>query len=302
MRRFSSAARWRVTYGRFGVIISRALTVPGALLVPMTMVVGLTVTPARASGQDARTSDGPDLEDGRAHYLANCARCHGVEGGGGEGPPLARSTLPRAPTDAQLVRLVTGGIDGSAMGGVWWLTRDDLQNLAGYVRSLAPEGAEDIGQLTGDPSRGRAVYEEMGCDRCHTVGGFGTARGPDLTHVGRRRGPGYLREAIVDPPAALPRGLTAMPRDFVDYLVVRAVADDGTTVRGMRMNEDTYTIQIKDARGVTHSIYKPDLQLLEREFDRSLMQSYADRLSEEELDDLVAYLASLTGAETRDVS
>ena len=111
-----------------------------------------------------------------------------------------------------------------------------------------------------------------------------------------------MREAIVDPPAALPRGLTAMPSDFVDYLVVRAVDRDGRAVRGVRLNEDTYTIQIKDARGVIRTFYKPDLQSLDREFDRSLMQSYADRLSEEDLDDLIAYLATLTGSELRGIS
>ncbi|KPJ79835.1 MAG: hypothetical protein AMS19_10360 [Gemmatimonas sp. SG8_23] len=70
----------------------------------------------------------------------------------------------------------------------------------------------------------------------------------------------------------------------------------------MRMNEDSYTLQLKDARGVVHSFYKPALRELEREFDRSLMQSYADRLTEEQVEDLVAYLASLTGTELRGIS
>lgn len=296
MRRSRSSARWRELVGRFAFVVSAAFLVPTSAPTPVS---GQDTTPVSAR---TAAADGVDLEAGRSHYLANCARCHGVEGGGGEGPPLARSTLPRAPTDAVLVRLMVSGIDGSAMGGVWWLTRADLENLAGYVRALAPAVSRPADDLPGDPSRGRSIFEDSGCDRCHTVGGFGTARGPDLTHVGGRRGASYLREAIVDPAAALPRGLTAMPRDFVDYLVVRVVTDDGVTVRGMRMNEDTYTIQIKDGRGVIHSFYKPEVQVLEREFDRSLMQSYADRLSQEELDDLVAYLASLTGATVRDVS
>ncbi|MDH3272031.1 MAG: c-type cytochrome [Gemmatimonadota bacterium] len=243
-----------------------------------------------------------ELESGRSHYIANCARCHGVNGGGGEGPPLARSTLPRAPDDAALVRIMRTGISGSAMGSTWWLSRESLEQIALFVRSLAPASADEAETLRGDPSRGRTVFEAEGCDRCHTVRGFGTGRGPDLTTVGSRRGASYLREAIVDPPAALPRGLTAMPSDFVDYLVVRAVDRDGRAVRGVRLNEDTYTIQIKDARGVIRTFYKPDLQSLDREFDRSLMQSYADRLSEEDLDDLIAYLATLTGSELRGIS
>jgi putative heme-binding domain-containing protein len=137
---------------------------------------------------------------------------------------------------------------------------------------------------------------------CHTVGGFGTARGPDLTGVGARRGPAYLREAVVDPAAALPRGLTAMPRDFVDYLMVRIVDQNGTEVRGMRMNEDSYTIQIKDGRGLMRSFYKPDLRELEKQFDASLMRSYRDRLTPAQIDDLVSYLMTLSGPESRMIS
>lgn len=269
---------------------------PGGRFRPFLFLLGVVaLLPFDASAQDEDSVAAGALASGRSHYLANCARCHGVDGAGGEGPPLARPNLPRAPTDSALVRIIATGIEGSAMGPVWWLSRDDRESLAAFVRSLASSGADGAAHLPGDPARGRLVYEEAGCARCHTVRGLGTGRGPDLTAVGARRGPEYLRQAIVDPGAALPRGTTAMPTDFVDYLVVRVEADDGRSRRGMRMNEDTYTLQIKDARGIIRSYYKPDLRALEREFDRSLMQSYADRLSEEELDDLVAYLASLTG-------
>lgn len=246
--------------------------------------------------------DQADLGTGRVHYMASCARCHGVDGGGGEGPPLARSRLERAPDDSTLVSIIVGGIPGTGMSGSWWLSERESSAVARYVRSLAPSGPDGAEVLTGDPTRGRALFESEGCARCHTIGGFGTARGPDLSAVGSRRGPAHLRQALVDPAAVLPRGLSAMPREFVDYLVVRVVDGAGRELRGMRMNEDSYTIQIKDARGVVHSYYKPELRSLEREFDRSLMQSYADRLSDEELEDLVAYLASLTGTQLRGIS
>ena len=272
-------------------------TAPGLLLLLAAGAIS-GGAPLAAAQEVAAT----DLDQGRGHYLAACARCHGVNGGGGEGPPLARSRLTRAPDDETLIRLMVDGIPGTGMSGSWWLAPGELVQVAAYVRSLAPSGPDGAEVLPGDPARGRTVYEAEGCDRCHTIGGFGTGRGPDLTTVGARRGASHLREAILDPAAALPRGLTAMPRDFVDYLVVRVTDADGTSVRGVRLNEDSYTIQIKDARGVVHSYAKPDLRALEREFDRSLMQSYRDRLSDEEVEDLVAYLASLTGTELRGIS
>jgi cytochrome c oxidase cbb3-type subunit 3 len=268
----------------------------------MRVLVFLTVAgiAAPAGGQEGAAPTDHDLVRGRVHFLANCARCHGADGGGGEGPSLARARLPRAPDDASLVGIMSEGIPGTAMSSTWWLSSEELSQVAAYVRSLAPKGETGTG-LAGDPVRGRALYDREGCDRCHTIGGFGTGRGPDLTSVGLRRGVGYLREAIVDPAAALPRGQTAIASDFVDWLMVRVVDEVGQELRGMRMNEDTYTIQIKDARGHLRSFYKPALRELEKEFDRSLMRSYRDRLTDEELDDLLSYLMTLAG-ERRAVS
>lgn len=269
----------------------------------LTTVLGLlfalTIVPGPLRAQD-RPSD--DLARGRAHYLASCARCHGADGGGGEGPPLARARLTRAPDDDALADIISDGIPGTGMSGAWWLSPTETDLVIRYVRSLAPSGPDEVEQLTGDPARGRSLFEEEECARCHTVGGIGTARGPDLTTVAARRGAHYLREAIVSPESSLPRGLTAMPRDFVDYLVVRVVDADGNQIRGMRMNEDSYTLQLKDARGDLHTFYKPALLELEREFDRSLMQSYGDRLSPGQIEDLVAYLATLTGTHLRGIS
>jgi len=265
------------------------------LLTALTLFVG-----SSASAQQTASLTADELAKGRAHYVASCARCHGVNGGGGEGPPLARAVIPRAPDDATLDRIIVTGIQGTAMGGTRWLSDEERRLVVGYVRSLAPTGGGAA--PAGDAQRGRALFERGGCAGCHTVGGFGTARGPDLTGVGARRGAAYLREAVLDPAAALPRGLTAMPRDFVDYLMVRVVDANGVEMRGMRMNEDSYTIQLKDARGVVHSFYKPDLRQLDKEFDRSLMRSYRDRFSDGEVDDLVSYMMTLTGPESRLIS
>jgi cytochrome c oxidase cbb3-type subunit 3 len=262
----------------------------------------LAILPTYASAQ--RTSQAADepLQRGRMHYVASCARCHGVNGGGGEGPPLAVASLPRAPDDESLIRLMSQGILGTAMPGSRWLSEEELRLVARYVRSLAPSGGDTVEPPRGDAERGRVIFERERCAGCHTVGGFGTGRGPDLTAVGARRGAAYLREAVLEPGAALPRGGTAMPNDFAAYLVVRVVDEDGNEVRGMRMNEDSYTIQIKDARGVVRSFYKPALRELEKQYDRSLMRSYRDSLTDEEMEDLVSYLMTLRGPRSRMIS
>ena len=64
---------------------------------------------------------------------------------------------------------------------------------------------------------------------------------------------------------------------------------------GFVVNEDTFTLQLRDAAGALHSLRKADLARLENEPSASLMPSYKGMLTEAELQDLVAYLASLRG-------
>ena len=75
---------------------------------------------------------------------------------------------------------------------------------------------------------------------------------------------------------------------------VVVVTGNGERLTGRRLNEDTYTVQLIDERERLRSFDKADL----REYTvlmESPMPSYADRLSAEELADLLAYLVSLKG-------
>ena len=114
---------------------------------------------------------------------------------------------------------------------------------------------------------------------------FRSVLGPELTSIGALRGAPYLRDAIVTPAAAHPPG----------YLVVRAVSNTGLEVRGIRVNEDVFWIHIRDASGKVHVLEKSELSRLDRELDATLMPAYGSRFSATELDDLIAYLASLQG-------
>ena len=240
-----------------------------------------------------------ELSRGQSYYVAACARCHGVTGGGGEGPPLARAVLPRAPDDDALVAIIANGIPGSSMSALWWLSASEQRQVASFVRSLAPSGTAAQELLPGDPAAGRELYDRSGCNICHTIDGVGIAVGPDLTAVGLRRGADYLRASLVEPAASQPGGLTAMSPEFIDYLMVRAVDAEGNEVAGMRMNEDSYSIQLMDVAGRMHSLDKQSLNELDKQFDSSLMTSYQDTFSNTELDDLVSYLMTLTNTDQK---
>jgi cytochrome c oxidase cbb3-type subunit 3 len=172
------------------------------------------------------------------------------------------------------------------------MTNTELQALAGYVRSL---GATATVAKTGNPQTGEAIYKRLGCASCHVVAGEGGTLGPELTTIGSRRSPDYLRQSVLDPGAILPRGTMLIPgRGFNEYLPVRIVTRDGREVRGLRVNEDSFTIQVRDAGNQLYSFRKADLKQLEKQIGRSLMPEY--KLAGVEIGDLVAYLSSLGGA------
>lgn len=235
--------------------------------------------------------DAPTRVPGEREFRAHCARCHGIDGAGGEGPSLARPFLTRVRDDNGLASLIRNGIPGTGMPGTWFFSATEVEGLVSYVTALGRTPNEP---LTGNPERGKVLFESKGaCTTCHTVGGFGTNLGPDLSAAGARRGAAYLYESLVDPGAALPEGLTVLPVGFADYLPVRVVTEGGVEMSGMRVNEDSYTIQLRDKDGRVHSLRKLDLGVLDKQFDSSLMPNYRSTFTDAELDDVVAYLASL---------
>jgi putative heme-binding domain-containing protein len=165
-----------------------------------------------------------------------------------------------------------------------------------YVRSLGRLPAEP---LPGDSARGREVFAGKGnCTSCHIVAGIGGSRGPDLGEIGALRSPTYLRQALVDPAATQPTG-TAPSHcwgECARYLIVRVLSRDGEDIVGQRVTEDAFTILIRDSQGRFHSFEKEDLRILERRPQSSLMPAFGMTLSAAELNDVVAYLASLRGA------
>jgi cytochrome c oxidase cbb3-type subunit III len=219
-----------------------------------------------------------DVELGRTLFERNCAVCHGIEGTGGRGPNLHRPKLALAPDDEALRALIAGGYEPE-MPANPFLSDDDLVAVAAFVRSLGQLSSPTV---TGNIQHGADVFGRSGCSACHTIDGHGRGYGPDLTDVGERRDAAYVRAALIDPEAHLP----------TDFLMVKATTVEGQVVTGIRVNEDTYTIQIKDPALTYHSYRKADLQSLEKLKGQTPMPSFRSSLSESDLQDLVAYLCS----------
>ena len=83
--------------------------------------------------------------------------------------------------------------------------------------------------------------------------------------------------------------------DVVPFTInrpVRAVKKDGTVINGRRLNEDTYSVQLKDTNGRLVSLMKADLRDY-RISTTASMPSYKKELDPTELADVMAYLLSL---------
>ena len=70
---------------------------------------------------------------------------------------------------------------------------------------------------------------------------------------------------------------------------------DGRVIQGLRVNEDSFTIELRDVENRLHLIEKSDVVEMKREPQASVMPGYAKTLSAREIDDLVAFLAGLRG-------
>ena len=222
-----------------------------------------------------------DMEQGRRLYESQCGSCHGPQGNGGRGANLAQPQLRRASSDQALFNIIRRGIRGTGMPGSA-LSPIQISSIAAYVRTL---GQVEPDYIPGDKSRGETAYLSLDCQRCHTVGGHGGAVGPDLDDIGARRSATHLREALTDPEISLP----------TSFLQVRVITKDEHILRGIRVNEDAFSIQFRDLAGRLHSFWKDELNELNKEWQRSPMDSYREKLTKEQIDDLVAYLVSLKG-------
>ena len=120
------------------------------------------------------------------------------------------------------------------------------------------------------------------CARCHIVNGTGGRLGPDLSHIADRREISELRADLTNPDTEVaPRWWT---------LIV--THNNGSVIRGLRMDEDSFSLRLMDAEENLRSFSKSQLGGLERD-KSSTMPSYAQSLTTQEQNDLVAYLLTL---------
>ena len=243
----------------FAVVLSAAAFTAGQTANPQATAAG------RAAGEKI--------------FRGHCAGCHGLSGAGGSGPALNTGQFYHGSSDADLYRNISEGIPGTAMPDQFF-NGVQIWQVVAYVRSISAAAIRP--KLAGNAAQGEQLFRGKGCIGCHLVRGEGGVRGPDLSLIGSQRSAAYLRRSITEPNADV----------APEYWVAKLVTRDGKNYSGFILNEDSYAIQILDFTGGLRMIERSDFK--DFGVDRgSIMPSYKDKLAAGELDDLVAFLASL---------
>ncbi|MBI2688773.1 MAG: c-type cytochrome [Acidobacteria bacterium] len=226
-------------------------------------------------------SSANDIAQGKRLYMGRCAGCHGPTGDGGKGANLAVPKLPRASEDRALYRIIRFGIPDTEMPGSL-MDNHELWQTAAFVRTL---GRLESAPVTGNAQAGEKIFKTTGgCLNCHALGSQGGNIGPTLTGIGARRSSAHLKAKILDPASSVPD----------QFRLVQITTKAGKSLRGIRVNEDTFSIQLRDANGNFQSVWKDEIAKLVSE-KKTNMPAYKGRLSDEQINDLVAFLSGQKG-------
>jgi putative heme-binding domain-containing protein len=248
------------------------------------VVLLLLLVPARLRAQHVYTDE--EIAEGGRLYQANCERCHGAQGNTIQGIDLGRGQYRKPLDDNALTRVIRQGLPNTTMAPTN-ITDAQAGTVVAFIKSLAaannrPRPANAL--PTGNVLRGQAVFEIKGaCVSCHRVGTTGSRTGPDLTDVGSR-----MRQAEIELALLLPAA-EVRPANRT----IRVTPKSGAAVTGRLLNHDTLSLMMFDDKEQLRSFAKADLR--DWSFVNSPMPSYRDRLTPQELADVVSYLLSLKG-------
>lgn len=258
---------------------------PRAVLSLLATALAVTICVdigAQALDQDHGQYSRADVEAGQRLYGPQCQVCHGANGDGVPGIDLKLGRFRRASSDDDLARTITSGVPGTGMPP-FVLRPEELVAIVAFIRAGFDPASASV--RVGDAARGRTLFNgKAQCAQCHRVSGQGPRVAPDLSDIGSIRTLAALQRALLAPDESL----------LPIHRPVTLVTKDGRTLRGRRLNEDTYTVQIIDEKENLLSIDKASLRDLVVGTKAS-MPSYADKLTADELADVIAYLVSLKG-------
>lgn len=249
-------------------------------------------------GQNPLAGDAKAAKAGEYEFRINCALCHGLGArGGGRGPDLTRAVKKHTHNDAEMYQVISNGIPGTAMpangtnGQGVGMTDEEIWQIITYIRS---QEVKAPAHASGDPARGKELfYGDANCSLCHMVEGKGGRLGPDLTGLGGSRTRDSIVDSIRNPSRRLAWGLAESTKEFPqEYESVTVVTAEGKQIKGVTLNEDSFSLQIMDAGEHIHLLEKDKLRSFEKSRQSAMPKYDTGVLSDKELDNMIAFLMS----------
>ena len=166
--------------------------------------------------------------------------------------------------------IVNTGVQPEGPGRRW-----TLEEAAPLVENLAGR----------DLAKGKAMYAAVLCQSCHTIQGEGGNIGPDLSQLGTRFSPRDILVSTINPSETISD----------QYQATVLELKDGSSILGKLNDEDEqnyYISQNPFAPQDIKTIAKSNVTLKKTAEVSVMMPGLINRLNEEELKDLIAYLVS----------
>jgi putative membrane-bound dehydrogenase-like protein len=194
---------------------------------------------------------------------------------------IERGAVPRGDLSAFTVRQLTAFGDeelSALIAKVWGAVRESPAEKLALVAKLKAHLGKDA-LAAADLTAGREVFART-CEQCHALFGAGGKVAPDLTGS-NRRDLEYLLQNVLDPNAVVGK----------DYRLNVFLTKDGRVVSGLVARETETALTVQTA---TDQVVVPKRDLAETTVSEESMmpEGLLEKLSENEVRDLVAYLAS----------
>lgn len=150
---------------------------------------------------------------------------------------------------------------------------------AGNRSEVVTRYRDALGNHSGDPAKGRILFERATCSLCHEIGGTGIAVGPPLDDVKIKPAEALLSD-ILDPNRAIEER----------WLSVSIESTDGRILSGLIHTEDSESVTLRLPGGIEETIARSAIREMTSSGHSLMPEGLEAALSPEEMADLLAFL------------
>jgi len=230
---------------------------------------------------DKQTVDAAAAENGKTTYIAECITCHGAKARGTEnGPDLVRSLLVlRDRYGSEIGPFLRKGHPTQGNTPSANFTQKQIEELSYFLKLRFTETLRTPtfpvqNVLTGNAKAGGEYFNGAGrCNTCHSPSG-------DLAGIGTKYDPAILQQRFLFPLRTRPVTITVAP-------------PSGPPVSGALVRIDDFNVSLRDASGEYRSWKRTPELKIERSDPYAAHVELLEKLTDQNIHDVVAYLESL---------